>query len=237
MDRWATFDCYGTLIDWNAGIRAELARVFDIDETVVDAREADSESDEPSEPSAAEKELDALLHRYHQLEREIETDGTQSYRAVTTETMRRLGAPESEAGGLADSLPSWEPFPETVDALEEIRARGWKTAILSNSDRDLIDASIARLGVPFDETVVAGEINSFKPAIRHWQEFRIRTLLPPHRQIHVAASLFHDIAPTHKLRIPNIWINRLDEPAGPSPTIELADLTTVADALDSLIPA
>src|SRR5919198_111875 len=144
-DRWATFDCYGTLIDWNGGIRSELARVF------------------------GEERADELLERYHELEPELEADGTRSYREVMTEAMRRLGAPAGEESGLAESLPSWQPFAEAPDALAEARRRGWRLAILSNTDRDLIEASKERLGAVFDETVVAGDIRSYKPAPKHWE--------------------------------------------------------------------
>ena len=157
MTRWATFDCYGTLIDWNAGIRAELARVF------------------------GEGRATHQLHRYHELEPELEADGTLSYREVMTEAMRRLGAPAGEESGLAASLPRWQPFPEVRAALAEARARGWKLAILSNTDPDFIAASKDLLGVPFDETIVASEIGSYKPAVRHWQEFTARTGADPAR--------------------------------------------------------
>jgi len=109
-DRWATFDCYGTLIDWNGGIRGELARVF------------------------GEGRADELLERYHVLEPQLEADGTRSYREVLTEAMRGLGAPDEEADALARSLPHWRPFPETPQALKQVRGRGWKLAILSNTD-------------------------------------------------------------------------------------------------------
>jgi len=211
-DRWATFDCYGTLIDWNAGIQAELERVFGDD---------DSES---------------MLERYHALEREIEQDGGLSYREVMTEVMRRLGASESDAAGLAESLPTWQPFPEVHDALSEARSRGWKLAILSNSDLDLIAASKELIGVPFDETVVAAEIRSYKPSLMHWLEFQARTLTDRRRQVHVGASSYHDIAPAARLKIPNIWINRLGEHAGTTPTRELPDLVELPDTLDELMP-
>jgi 2-haloalkanoic acid dehalogenase type II len=211
--RWVTFDCYGTLIDWNGGIRAELVRVFD------------------------EKRADELLEQYHAVERELEEDGSRSYREVMTEAMRRLGAPAGEEPGLAESLPSWQPFPEVPDALQEVRRRGWKLAILSNSDTDLIEASKKLLGVPFDETVVASEVRSYKPAVHHWLEFYSRTLADRRTHVHVGASLFHDIAPAVKLRLPNVWINRLDEHAGPSPSRELTDLSELPDTIDELIPA
>jgi 2-haloacid dehalogenase len=211
--RWASFDCYGTLIDWNGGIRAELVRVF------------------------GEDDADELLARYHALEPELEKDGSRTYREVMTEAMRRLGAPAGEEEGLAESLPSWEPFPEVREALEELRARGWKLAILSNSDPDLIAASKELIGVPFDETVVASEIRSYKPAPGHWIEFYVRTLADKRRHVHVGASGFHDIAPAGWLRIPNVWINRLGEHPAATPTRELADLTELPDTLDELIPA
>lgn len=213
MARWATFDCYGTLIDWNAGIRRELARVF-------------------GEDCAGD-----LLSRYHELEPELEHDGTRSYREVMTEAMRRLGAPPGEEGGLADSLPLWSPFPEVPAALEEARLRGWRLAILSNSDPDLIAASKEAIGVPFDEAVVAGEIGSYKPALGHWREFAARTGADRARHIHVAASLFHDIGPANEVGLRSIWINRLAETPGPIPTRELPDLTRLADTLDELASA
>ena len=211
MTRWATFDCYGTLIDWNAGIRAELARVF------------------------GEDRADEQLRRYHELEPELEADGTLSYREVMTEAMRRLGAPAGEEPGLAESLPRWQPFPEVRTSLEEVRRRGWRLALLSNTDPDFIAASKALLPVPFEETVVAGEIGSYKPALCHWREFAARTNADPARHVHVAASLFHDIAPARELGLPSVWINRLGERPGPEPTVELADLTGLADALDTLV--
>ena len=213
MERWATFDCYGTLIDWNGGIRRELARVF------------------------GEERADALLHRYHGLEPQLEADGTRSYREVLTEAMRGLGAPDSEQEALANSLPSWEPFPEVRAALEESRSGGWKLAILSNSDRDYIDASMDSLGVPFELAIVASEIGSYKPGHRHWERFFEQTGAPREGHVHVAASRFHDVAPANELGLRSVWINRLDEPAEPKPTRELTDLSRLADTLDELVPA
>jgi 2-haloacid dehalogenase len=213
VERWATFDCYGTLIDWNGGIHAELARVF-----------GDDKADEQ-------------LHRYHQLEPELEADGKLSYREVMTEAMRRLGAPAGEEGGLAESLPSWQPFPEVPAALEAARERGWKLAILSNTDRDFIDASMRRLGVPFELAIVASEIGSYKPGHRHWEAFFEQTSAPRDGHVHVAASLFHDVAPANELGLRSIWINRLGETPGPQPTRELTELAPLPDALDELVPS
>jgi 2-haloalkanoic acid dehalogenase type II len=146
--------------------------------------------------------------------------------------MRELGAPSGEEDSLARSLPSWRPFPEVREALEEARARGWKLAILSNTDRDFIDASQEQLGVPFELAIVASEIGSYKPALGHWRAFEREVGRPP--DVHVAASLFHDIAPANELRLRSIWINRLDEEPGPEPTRELRDLTQLPDALEEV---
>jgi 2-haloacid dehalogenase len=213
-DRWATFDCYGTLIDWNAGIRAELARVF-----------GDDHADE-------------LLERYHEVEPEIQRDDPAvRYREVMTEAMRRLGAPDGEEEGLARSLPDWPPFPETRAALFEARDSGWRLAILSNTDRDFLEASIERIGVPFDHTVVAGEIGSYKPARRHWERFFADTGADRELHVHVAQSHFHDIVPANELGLRSIWVNRRREQADPPPTRELPDLTGLAHTLDELVPA
>ena len=212
-DRWATFDCYGTLIDWNAGIRAELERVF------------------------GDERADELLERYHEVEPEIERDDpARPYREVLTEAMRRLGAPTGEEEGLARSLPEWPPFPETQAALLEARDGGWRLGILSNTDRDLLDASLERLGVAIDHSVVAGEIGSYKPAHRHWERFFDETGAARDRHVHVAQSHFHDIVPANELGLRSIWINRRGEQGYPLPTRELPDLTRLTQTLDELVP-
>ena len=213
-DRWATFDCYGTLIDWNSGIRAELARMFG--------------------PDAAP----TLLRRYHEVEPQVQADDPAlPYRDVLRLTLARLGdVPDGDEDALARSLPNWPVFPEVPVALTEARERGWRLAILSNTDRDFIEASKARIGVPIEETVVASEIASYKPAPRHWEEFFARTGADREYHVHVAASLVHDIAPTRELGLKSVWINRLGERADPEPTRELLDLTALPEVLDELTP-
>lgn len=213
MERWATFDCYGTLIDWDGGVRAELVRVF------------------------GDADVDELLARYHEVEPGLQQDGARSYRDVLTGAMRALGAPEGEEHGLAESLPGWRAFPEVRNALTEARRRGWKLAILSNTDADFIAASQVTIGVPFDEVVVAQEIGSYKPAHRHWETFFERTKAPRETHVHVAASLFHDIAPANELGLRSVWINRTGEDATVPPTRELNDLLPLPETLDELVPA
>ena len=117
--------------------------------------------------------------------------------------------------------------------LEQARARSWKLCILSNTDRDFIDASMGAIGVPFDRAIVAGEIGSYKPAHGHWRSFENEVGRLP--DVHVAASLFHDVGPTAELGIPCFWVNRLGETAdGYSPARELRTLNGLAEALDDL---
>jgi 2-haloacid dehalogenase len=212
VERWATFDCYGTLIDWNGGIGRELERLFGA------ARGGE------------------LLHTYHELEPQIQReDPSRSYREVMAVALARLGAPAAEQGALSRSLPEWDPFPEVPAALEEARASGWRLAVLSNTDRDLLDSSLARIGVEFDDSVVASEIGSYKPATAHWDEFFARSGADRDHHVHVAASLFHDIAPASALGLRTIWINRLGEEAEPQPDVELHSLTGLANGLDALV--
>ncbi|MFN2472061.1 MAG: HAD-IA family hydrolase [Gaiellaceae bacterium] len=215
MERWATFDCYGTLIDWNAGIRRELARLW------------------------GEERADALLARYHELEPKAQAaEPMLSFRKVMGCVLARLDdVPAGEEDALGRSLPDWRAFPEVPEALAVARRRGWRLAILSNSDPDLIDASQERLGVPFDEVVVASEIGSYKPAHRHWGEFFARTGASQDAHVHLGASLFHDIAPARELGLRTVWINRLGERADPEPDRELPDLGGLADALEELVPS
>jgi 2-haloacid dehalogenase len=219
LPRWATFDCYGTLIDWNEGIRSTLERLW---------------------PQA---DTDALLSRYHEVEPELEeVEPALTYREV----MRRaipaiaeregLSLPEGDENALGNSLPDWRAFPEVPAALAELRRRGWRLAILSNTDPDLLEASLRQIGVPVDERVVASEIGSYKPARGHWREFFERTGAAADEHAHVAASLFHDIAPAAELGLTTVWINRLGETADSVPTRELPDLEPLPDVLDELVP-
>ena len=212
-DRWATFDCYGTLIDWNGGVRSVLARVF------------------------GEERADEQLERYHDVEPALEAAGDRSYREVMREAMRELGGSERDEEALAEALPSWAPFSEVPAALEEARARGWKLAALSNTDREFIEPSLSRIGVPFDISIVASEIGSYKPAHRHWLRFFDETGVPRDRHVHVAQSHFHDITPAAELGLRSIWINRYGEQHDPPPTRELPDLSRLPETLDELVAA
>ena len=200
MDRWATFDCYGTLVDWNAGIASVTGN--------------------------------DMLARYHELEPQVQAeDPSLSYRDVLRKVSARLGL--NDTGALARSLPEWPVFPEVREALEGARRRGWKLAILSNTDRDFIDASMTSIGVPFEFAIVASEIGSYKPAPGHWRTFERRVRRLP--DVHVGASHFHDVVPAKTLGIATVWINRLGERFEPPPTREQPDLAGLAETLDALV--
>jgi 2-haloalkanoic acid dehalogenase type II len=197
-----TFDCYGTLIDWDRGIteafRAALAA------------------------SGVTLPLDQVLAAYHQIEPAVQAEPFRRYRDVLTEAVRRVAArldwrlPESRTSFLADSLPSWTPFVDTNHALERLAGAGCRLGILSNTDDDLLAATRRHFTVPFEAGLIitAQQVKSYKPAATHFETARAR--IAGGRWLHVAQSHFHDIAPAGRLGIPSAWINRTGErPRGP----------------------
>lgn len=218
-DRWATFDCYGTLIDWMSGLESTMAWLW---------------------PGA---DRATLLRRYHEIEPGVQAGRGIPYREVMAETLARVAVAESLAipDGMEDalgaSLPGWPVFPEVPVALHALRHRGWRIAILSNTDPDLLDASIGAIGIPVDLRVVASQIGSYKPAPGHWEAFFRLTGADRARHVHVAASLFHDVEPCSKLGLPCVWINRMDETSDLPRAAELTELAGLPDTLDGLIPA
>jgi 2-haloacid dehalogenase len=217
-DRWATFDCYGTLIDWMGGIRTTLAGLW------------------PDEDAGR------LLANYHEIEPTVQAGRGIAYRSVLAETLAGVAAaqgmviPVGREDALGESLPSWPFFPEVPASLGELRTRGWKLGILSNTDPGFLDSSLTAIGVPVDERVVASEIGSFKPAFGHWETFFTRTGADRRRHVHVAASLFHDVQPCAALGLPCVWINLENETSEVPRAGELADLTALPDTLDTLVP-
>ncbi len=219
MTRWATFACYGTLIDANAGIGDELARLW------------------------GEERRGGLLTRYHEIEPRLQAgaDGRLPYRTVLTEALVALAAeeglvlPDGEREALGRSLPRWRAFPEVPVSLSAVRERGWRIALLANTDRDSVEAALETIGVPFDEVVVASEIGSYKPALGHWRTFSERTGADPARHVHVGASLVRDAHPAAELGLPLVWINREAERATVPVARQLASLAGLATALDALV--
>ena len=218
-ERWATFDCYGTLIDWERGIQGAFLTLWP---------DADPER---------------LLARYHDVEPRVQEGRGIPYRQVLAEVLRRVAEqeglplrPEDEPA-LAASLPTWPAFPEVPAALAGARARGWKLAILSNTDPDLLAASLEHIGVPVDLQITAAEAGSYKPAPGHWDRFFEQSGADRARHVHVGASLFHDIVPAGEMGLRTVWINRLGEATNLPRDAELTDLTELPETLDDLVPA
>jgi 2-haloalkanoic acid dehalogenase type II len=212
-----TFDCYGTLIDWEAGIRMAF----------LDAAARDGIALDPGRALAA----------YAEIEPVVEAEAYRGYRAVLTETAarvaRRLGwslSPD-RAGVLAKSLPGWRPFPDTNAALERLARAGYRLGILSNVDDDLLAGTRRHFTVPIDFVVTAQQVGSYKPAHAHF--LTARRLIGDRRWLHAAQSYFHDVVPARTLGIPVAWINRKREqpPDDGRPDREFADLTGLADWL------
>ena len=218
-ERWATFDCYGTLIDWMGGIRSTLAQLF------------------------PEHDAELLLAAYHDIEPEVQRGRAIPYREVLTESLVKLAHRQGlelardDRAALADSLPNWSPFPEVPAALHDVRESGWRLAILSNTDPDLLDASLSLIAVPIDVRITAAEAGSYKPAHAHWDRFFAETEADRARHVHVAASLFHDIAPCAELGLTAVWINRLGETSDLPRASELPDLEPLPATLEHLVPA
>jgi 2-haloacid dehalogenase len=217
-DRWATFDCYGTLIDWDGGVRRALGRVW------------------------PDEDAERLFLRFHEGERRVQAGRDIPYRQVLRETLaviaeaEELEVPPGQDDALADSLPSWRPFPEVNEALRTIRDRGWRIAILSNSDPDLLDASLKTIGVEVDVRITAAEARSYKPSFGHWDTFFRMTTADRERHVHVGASLYHDVEPCAQLGLPCVWINRLDESSDLPRAGELFNLGGLPGTLDALVP-
>ena len=218
-ERWATFDCYGTLVDWLGGIRGVIRAVW------------------------PEADVERMLARHQAIEPLVQEGHALTYREVGARTLRAMAAVDglpllgAHEYALADSLPDWPVFPEVPVALRALRRNGWRLAILSNTDPDLLAASIKRIGVPIDLRITAAEARSYKPAHGHWQRFFAATQASGERHVHVAASLFHDIAPANELGLTAVWINRLDERSDLPRAAELTNLSQLPETLERLVPA
>jgi 2-haloalkanoic acid dehalogenase type II len=221
MRRWdvVTFDCYGTLIDWDRGIASAFRSALSADGVGLD--------------------LDRLLATYHELEPVVEAESFRNYRDVLTETSRRLAArmgwplAAARAGFLAESLPSWTPFSDTNVALERLAGAGCRLGILSNVDDDLLAGTRRHFTVAFEPALIitAQQVRSYKPAAGHFEAARAK--LGGQRWIHAAQSYFHDVVPARGLGIPVAWINRKgDTPAAPSGAE--AEFRTLAEFADWL---
>ncbi|HYU18148.1 MAG TPA: haloacid dehalogenase type II [Chloroflexota bacterium] len=202
--RVATFDCYGTLIDWEGGAGAFL---YDL---------ALRSGDRPWESARA------LREGWEAIQFELVQRDYRPYKEVLVESLRRWGAERgyawNEADGLAlvRSMRSWQPFPDTRPALLLARERGLRLVIVSNTDRDIIDHTLAHLEVPFDDVITAEECRAYKPSLTVFQQALGRIGESPERVLHVAFGFKYDIGPAQALGLRTAWVNRHAEPVSHS---------------------
>ena len=210
-----TFDCYGTLIDWESGILAAVGA----------ALAAHSQKLNP----------EAVLRAYSELEPSLQAGTYKPYREILQLVMRgigeRIGAKFSakEEQSLADSLPRWKPFPDTVAALRKLKSK-YRLGIISNIDDDLFAATAALLETKFDYIITAQQAGSYKPSPRNFELALSRIALPPQKVLHAAESVFHDVIPAKKLGLHAVWVNRRMKKSGAGAT------KTGAGAPDLIVP-
>jgi len=223
-----TFDCYGTLIDWEAGILSALRPIL----------------------SAHEKTLDeaTLLKLYGDFEQRSEQGAFRPYREVLGSVVRQFGKElqftptVEEARSLPDSLSNWQPWPDTVAALRQLKTR-FRLAILSNVDDDLFALTRLKLEVEFDEVITAQQAQAYKPSLKLFELALSRIHAPAHRVLHVGQSIYHDVIPAQALGLATVWVNRPSARSGvgavkaaeatPDLTVtSLAELAAAAFALD-----
>ena len=216
---WISFDCYGTLVDWETGISTAAGQVL--------------------ESHGVSKSRAEVLAPFADVEPTVQASGDYlEYRSVLRRVMAAIGdelgihCSESELDCLADSLPGWPVFPEVVDALNALKAR-CRLAIISNVDDDLFSGTARALGVDFDVVVTAQQVRSYKPNLRNFHAARERMGVETDRWLHVAESLYHDIGPANRLGIPSVWVDRADRGGGTRitdavPDLVVPDLATLA---------
>ena len=196
----ATFDCYGTLVDWEGSLGAFLYALM-LREGVEDP------------PPGRE-----LRERWEAIQFEIIQGSYKSYKEVLAESVfawcRELGVPDREVYGeaLVDSMRAWQPFPDTRPALERVRDAGVRLAILSNTDRDIISHTLRQIGIPFDDVVTAEDVGAYKPSLTGFERLLERLGEDPSDILHVAFGFKYDIGPAKQLGMGSAWVNRHQEP-------------------------
>lgn len=219
-----TFDCYGTLIDWESGIWEALRPVLD--------------------RHRVEIPTDKALELYGELESEVERGEYHEYKTVLRMVLEgissRLGFVPSQAElqRFSESVKDWPAFPDSAPALQALKKK-YKLAIISNIDDDFFAFSAQRLQRQFDWVITAQQAKSYKPSLNNFYLAFERIGLPKNKILHVAQSLFHDIVPAKALGLSTVWINRRHNkegfgatpPAQSQPDLEVPDLRTLADII------
>jgi len=217
--KYITFDCYGTLIDWEGGIQAAVEKLAD--------------------KHSFNLNLKGISDKYIKVELETEAERYRKYHEVLQLSAKKLfkqmgfDISDEDALEFADSIFTWQPFPETHNSLAALKNKGYKLVILSNIDNEIIKKSIELIGIEFDGVVTAEEVGSYKPAHGHWEEMPRRFNAKKDEVIHVAASYVHDIIPAKEQGFDAIWINRNNEQPTSEikPDLEFRDLRPLPEAL------
>jgi 2-haloalkanoic acid dehalogenase type II len=217
--RAATFDCYGTLIDWEGGLGSFLYEIL--------LREGGG----PLEPGRA------LRERWEQIQFELVQGEYRPYKEILGESLRRwaaersLALSEGDADALVRSMRSWQPFPDTRPALARAREAGLRLVIVSNIDEDIVEHTLRQLEVPFDGVVTAEQCRAYKPSEEPFQKALERIGESPARVLHVAFGFKYDIGPATRLGLRTAWVNRHAEeaPAGERPDLVWRDLWGLAE--------
>jgi 2-haloacid dehalogenase len=190
---YLSFDCYGTLIDWESGILRYLRPLL--------------------RSKGCDVSDEQILNLYSEFEPHQQDLAYRRYREILASVVRDFGRElhidftQKEADGLAGSISAWKPFPDTVHALQRLKTR-YKLAVLSNIDDDLFASTAPKLGVEFDCVVTAQQVQSYKPSIRNFETLLDRLQIDKARLLHVAESLYHDVIPAQALGISTVWVNR-----------------------------
>ena len=217
--QWLSFDCYGTLVDWETGISDAVAGVF--------------------AGHGVRRTKDEILALFADAEPKVQTSGEfLDYRRVLRDVLQIMAweasirLPASEADALPDSLPQWPIFPDAPDALKQLQSR-YKLAIISNVDDDLFEQSKRALGVKFDAVIASQQARSYKPDMHNFDVARERMDVENDGWLHVAESLYHDIGPANRLGIDSVWVSRPGRgggtrPTDAVPTLVVTDLAALA---------
>ena len=199
--RVATFDCYGTLVDWEGGLGAFLYVL------------ALKHEDRPDDNGRAMRE------RWEAIQFGIIQGEYRPYKEVLSESLRRWmeerGYPwdETEGEALTRAMRSWQPFPDTRPALEQARRGGLRLVILSNTDNDIIAHTLRQLEIPFDHVITAEDCRSYKPSMSNFEQVLARIGEDPEHVLHVAFGFKYDIGPAQRLGMRTAWVNRHGEVA------------------------
>lgn len=221
-----TFDCYGTLIDWETGVLVALKPVLEAHQIQLGENE--------------------ILEWFARFESQIEQGEYRKYKDVLLLVVQRFGEQfgfvpsATELNALAESIKHWQPFPDTVEALKLLKQR-FKLAIISNVDDDLFAFTAKHLQVDFDSVVTAEQVKSYKPSLQNFHVAIAKIGIPSEKILHVACSVYHDIVPANSLGLSTVWVNRrLGQegsgaalPAVGKPDLEVPDLKTLAEMIHS----